>query len=36
MISYCVIFETNNYIEMVICVAVDCKSELDKGRPKCL
>ena len=32
LISYCIIFEANILIEMVICMGVDCKS--DKGRPK--
>ena len=26
VISYCIIFESNTFIEMVICVAVDSKS----------
>ena len=36
MISYCVTFETNIFIEIVICVAVDSKVIVDKGRPKFL
>ena len=32
MISYCFIFETNIFIEMVICVAIDFKS--DTGQKK--
>ena len=32
LISYCVIFETNIFIEMIICVAVDSKSDARQGR----
>ena len=32
MISYCIIFETNIFIEMVICVAVDSKSDSRQGK----
>ena len=36
VISYCIIFETNLFIEMVICVAVTVKVMVDKGRPPLL
>ena len=32
MISYCVTFETNIFIEIVICVAVDSKSDSRQGK----
>ena len=32
IISYCMIFETNMFIEMVDCVAVDCESDTRQGR----
>ena len=32
IISYCMIFETNIFIEMVDCVAVDCESDTRQGR----
>ena len=32
VISYCIIFETNKFIEMVICVAVDSKSDGRQGK----
>ena len=28
IISYCIIFETNVFIEMVICIAIDFKSDI--------
>ena len=33
LISYC-IFEKNIFIEMVICVAVDCKKDSRQGKAK--
>ena len=30
--SYWIMFETNMFIEMVICVAVDCKYDARHGR----
>ena len=32
MISYCIIFETNIFTEMVICMAVDSKSDSRPGK----
>ena len=32
VISYCIIIETNIFIEMVICVAVDSKSDSRQGK----
>ena len=32
VISYCIIIETNIFIEMVICVAVDSKSDSRRGK----
>ena len=32
LISYCIIFETNIFIEMVICVDVDSKSDGRQGK----
>ena len=34
MISYCIIFETNIFIEIVICVVVDCKSDSRQRKAK--
>ena len=28
MISYCIIFETNVFIEIIICMAIDFKSDI--------
>ena len=36
MISYCIIFETNIFIEIVICVVLTVKVIADKGRLKSL
>ena len=36
VISYCIIFETNIFIEMVICVAVDSKSDGRQRKAKFL
>ena len=30
------IFETNTFKEMIICVAVDSNNDIDKGKPKFL
>ena len=32
VISYCIIFETNVFIEIVICVALDSKSDSRQGK----
>ena len=34
VISYCIIFETNIFIEMAICVDVGCKSDSRQGKVK--
>ena len=32
LVSHCITFETNIFIEIAICMAVDCKSDSRQGK----